>query len=138
MSARTWSMVCVAAAGAATLGCQQTRRIVVTSEPTGALVTLNDVEVGRTPVEVDFTWFGAYDVRLSKEGYEPLWTSAEAEPKLHDQPGLDLLAAFVPGGTETIVEWHFELEPLVVNQRMLLDRADDARSMLEGPEGGRD
>ena len=48
-------------------GCQQ-RTIRVTSEPSGAVAYLNDVEVGRTPVEVDFTWFGTYEVRLEKEG----------------------------------------------------------------------
>ena len=62
------------------------RRITITSEPSGAIVSLNDTEVGRTPVEVDFTYFGVYDVRLRKEGYEPIVTTAEAKAPLHEQP----------------------------------------------------
>ena len=122
------------AASASLLACAQQRTISITSEPAGAAVTLNDIEVGRTPVEVDFTWFGVYDVRLTKPGYEPLITTAEAEPRLHDQPGLDLLAAFIPGGTETIIDWHFTLTPQPtnpsINQQSLINNALQTRQTL--------
>lgn len=48
-------------------GCVR-RTITITSEPSGALVHLNDTEIGRTPVTVGFTHYGVYDVRLSHEG----------------------------------------------------------------------
>ncbi|MEM1165400.1 MAG: PEGA domain-containing protein [Planctomycetota bacterium] len=114
-------------------GCQHTRRIRVTSEPTGALVHLNDVEVGRTPLEVDFTYFGTYDVRLSKAGYEPLRTTAVARPRLHDQPVLDLGALFVPGGVDTIIDWHFEMARENVTAEELLQRALAGRDLLGDP-----
>jgi hypothetical protein len=61
--------------GASTLvGCVE-RTISITSEPRGALVYLNDEEVGRTPVSVPFTYYGVYDVRLERE---PEWASVEA------------------------------------------------------------
>lgn len=47
-----------------TLGCVQ-RTITITSNPTGALVHLNDEEVGRTPLTVPFTFYGTYDVRVA-------------------------------------------------------------------------
>ena len=59
-------------------GCVK-RTIMVTSDPEGALVWLNEREVGRTPVEVEFLYYGTYDVRLVKDGYEPLLTKGEAE-----------------------------------------------------------
>src|SRR4051812_11540396 len=52
-------------------GCVQ-RTLTVKSDPPGAIVSLNGVEVGRTPIERDFTWYGVYDVELRKDGYEPL------------------------------------------------------------------
>jgi hypothetical protein len=59
--------------GAATLlaGCVE-RTITINSEPQGALVYLNDEEVGRTPVSVPFLYYGTYDVRLE---HEPEWMS---------------------------------------------------------------
>ncbi|MEM9296507.1 MAG: PEGA domain-containing protein [Planctomycetota bacterium] len=90
-------------------GCVQ-RTITVTSEPPGALVSLNDVEVGRTPVTTDFLFYGVYDVRLTLDGYTPLRTQAEAEAPWWDYPGPDLFAEAVPG-LKSEVAWHFELEP---------------------------
>ena len=48
-------------------GCIE-RLITVRSQPPGALVYLNDEEVGRTPVTVPFKFYGVYDVRLEHEG----------------------------------------------------------------------
>jgi len=93
----------------ACVGCVQ-RTITVTSQPSGALVYLNDEEVGRTPVSAPFTHYGTYDVRLEAEGYEPLWTEARAKAPWWEYPGPDLLAEAVPGGASKVA-WHFELQP---------------------------
>lgn len=103
-------------------GCVE-RRIMITSEPTDALVHLNDVEVGRTPLEVDFTYFGVYDVRIRKTGYEPLVTSREAEAPFHEWPVIDFVAMAVPVRKRTIIRWHFDLEPESHDTGALLDRA---------------
>ncbi|MBL8757212.1 MAG: PEGA domain-containing protein [Phycisphaerae bacterium] len=102
----------VLAAGTLVACGRQERTIAITSEPPGAVVWLNDYELGRTPVETDFTFFGVYDVRLSKPGYEPLLTSREAQAPLHEQPGIDLVAAALPGVRRTRIEWHFVLAPV--------------------------
>src|SRR6202000_2421377 len=47
-------------------GCVE-RKITIGSAPAGAIVTLNDEEVGRTPVTVPFTWYGDYDIVLRLE-----------------------------------------------------------------------
>ena len=110
------------------------RTISVTSQPTGALVHLNDEEVGRTPVTIPFTWYGTYDVRVQKEGYLPLWTQARAKPPWWETPGLDLLAEAVPGARSE-VEWHFDLEPRPeptdADADALLDRARAMRHRVE-------
>ncbi len=40
------------------------RRITLASDPAGAIVLLNDVEVGRTPLTIPFEWYGDYDIRI--------------------------------------------------------------------------
>lgn len=115
------------------------RTIVVTSEPAGAVVWLNDVEIGRTPVETDFTFFGTYDVRLRLDGYEPVTTSRKTDAPWHEWPGVDLAAAVIPLRFETKIEWHFDLlqaEEFRLEsgeaERLLLDRADEMRRVTAG------
>ena len=52
-------------------GCVQ-RKITITSNPPGALVIMNDREVGRTPVTTDFLWYGDYEFIVRKDGFETL------------------------------------------------------------------
>jgi hypothetical protein len=120
-------------------GCVE-RRIHVTSEPTGARVWLNDVDVGVTPLEVDFNYFGVYDVRLRKEGFEPLATTAEAEAPFHEWPVIDFFALAWPGTKRTDIRWHFEMAPEDVDTAALLERAvtlrdaEEARAAAEAAE----
>jgi hypothetical protein len=113
-------------------GCVE-RTIRVTSEPAGAIVWLNDVEIGRTPVETDFTFYGTYDVRLNREGCEPIVTTREAKAPVHEWPGLDLVALALPFTFTNVVEWNFEMTPTPESidpeaaAAALLERADEAR-----------
>ncbi|MEM1424369.1 MAG: PEGA domain-containing protein [Planctomycetota bacterium] len=118
------------------VGCgTQSRRIVVTSDPSGARVHLNDIDVGVTPVEVDFTYFGVYEVRLAKSGYEPLVAAREAEAPIHEWPGFDLVAMALPGDEVTEIAWHFVLEESDDDPVALMERAREVRGML-GASGG--
>ncbi len=110
------------------------RTLVITSDPPGALVHVNDVQLGETPLEADFTWFGKYDVRLSKPGFEPLVTAADANPNLHDQPVFDFFSELLPGTRNTVVRWHFTLEPEDADTAALLERARDARQRANSPD----
>lgn len=118
-------------------GCMQ-RSLEITSEPEGATVYLNDVEVGRTPLEVGFTYYGEYDVLLMKDGYEPLRTRADAVAPVYEHPPLDLAAEAMPWGVRTRVPWHFVMTPLPATaeekaaaEAALLDRARATREKLE-------
>jgi len=59
-------------------GCVE-RYISITTKPAGAIVWLNDEEVGATPVTVPFTWYGEYEVVVRQAGYKTLKTSRQAE-----------------------------------------------------------
>lgn len=109
-------------------GCVQ-RTISITSEPSGALVYLNDEEVGRTPVRVPFTFYGNYDVRLEAEGHQPLWTSRKANPPLWEHPGPDLFAELVPGARVNL-QWHFDLERLPPVEERSVEALEERASAL--------
>ncbi|MCC6580441.1 MAG: PEGA domain-containing protein [Phycisphaeraceae bacterium] len=112
-------------------GCVE-RRITITSNPSGALVRLNDEEVGRTPLTVPFKYYGVYDVRLNHDGYKPLWTTHEAKAPWWELPGPDLAAEFF---THAVVElpWHFDMEVAPMDdENATLDRASQMRSSVQG------
>lgn len=112
-------------------GCLE-RRLHITSTPPGALVTLNDVDVGRTPVEVDFTHYGVYDVRLRREGYEPLVTHAEAKAPVYEWPGIDFFAEVFPSRIVTDIDWHFDLTPARDDVDALVARARQMQDQVGG------
>src|SRR4051812_21539996 len=43
------------------------RVVTVQSDPPGALVYMNEEEIGRTPVSKEFLWYGNYDMVLRKD-----------------------------------------------------------------------
>ena len=88
-------------------GCVE-RRLMISSDPPGALVYLNDQEVGRTPLKVPFKWYGTYDVRVEQAGYQTLETQQAAEQPWWEYPGPDLIAEAVPGN-DVELYWHFKL-----------------------------
>ncbi len=108
------------------------RTIIVTSEPPGALVTLNGVEVGPTPLEVGFRFYGQYDLRLRKDGYEPLAAAPWAAAPWYDYPPLDFILLPIP--IDTTVRWHYEMQPMSVEQDSrdaLVERADEMRQAIQ-------
>jgi hypothetical protein len=119
-------------------GCVK-RTMRITSDPSGALVWVNDREVGRTPVDVGFVYYGTYDVRLIKERFEPLLTFGEAKPPLWDNVPLDLAAELLPFELHSNVHWHYVLEPRDDSREALIERGEDLRSELaaEEAENGR-
>jgi hypothetical protein len=76
-------------------GCVR-RTMVINSEPSGALVYMNGQEIGRTPIERDFTWYGTYDVQVRKEGYETLKTHSKVIAPWWQWVPFDLPAELFP------------------------------------------
>ncbi|MFN7022588.1 MAG: PEGA domain-containing protein, partial [Phycisphaerales bacterium] len=107
----------------------------------GALVWLNDVEVGTTPLETDFTYYGGYDVRIRRPGFEPVLDRRKIEPPLYERPVIDLFAEMWPGRLHNRVEWAYALTPAVERdpdrraaERTVIARASELRAQLEGPD----
>lgn len=69
-SGRAAVVCCCLLAGAAVAaagGCVQ-RRMTVRSNPPGALVYVDDYQIGTTPVSTDFIYYGTRKIRLVKDG----------------------------------------------------------------------
>ena len=138
MTRRACRIVAVAFAAAIVAGCIQ-RTITIESDPSGALVHLNDEEVGRTPVTVPFTFYGTYDVRVEKDGYQTLNTPQKAEAEWFEAPGPDLFVELMPWTTKAELQWHFALDPLgPVSEEILLDHARQMRSLVGQETAGAD
>lgn len=115
-------------------GCVR-RTITITSEPAGALCWLNGREVGRTPVTVDFLYYGEYDVQLTHDGFEPLLTTGNAKAPLWDSIPLDMASEVWPGEPHADIRWHYVLQPRESDRDALVERAKDLREqlLLEAP-----
>ena len=117
-------------------GCvEQTMKI--TSEPPGALVYLNQQEVGRTPLERDFTWYGDYDVQLRLEGYETLKTHQKVIAPAWNWVPFDLVAQLLPIPLKDHRSYNYTLKPLDPAKDEspgLLNRADYLKGKLESSE----
>jgi len=69
-SVEFWAAFCGCLVVAAA-GCVQ-RRMTIRSNPPGALVYVDDYQIGTTPVSNDFVYYGTRKIRLVKDGYETL------------------------------------------------------------------
>ncbi|RLS34440.1 MAG: PEGA domain-containing protein [Planctomycetota bacterium] len=70
-SRKTLVLLVAAATIVPAAGCVQ-RRMTIRSNPPGALVYVDDYQIGTTPVSTDFTYYGTRKIRLVKDGYETL------------------------------------------------------------------
>ncbi len=117
-------------------GCAQ-RDITINSEPPGAMVYVNDQEIGRTPLTRDFQWYGTYDVQLRKEGYETENRHATIVAQPWFWPPFDLFVELLPFHVKDHRERTFVLHPATsqpVDQTIMLSRAADLAAKLQSSE----
>jgi hypothetical protein len=121
-----------AAAGLFAGGCVE-RTMTFDSQPSGALVYVNDREVGRTPAQMDFTQYGWYDVEVRKEGFETAKVRQRVLPPVWQIPPIDLLAEFMPWRPKDRRNYTYELKPTTdADPDAMLSRAAELRGQLEG------
>jgi len=103
-----------------------TRRVMITSDPPGAIVYRDGQPLGPTPVEQPFVYYGKYRYRLVKDGYAPLDVEPELCPPWYQYPGIDFIAeTLIPYPFRDVQQVHFVLQPLETV------RNDDVRSAAE-------
>jgi len=110
-------------------GCVE-RKLTINTEPQGALIVLNDEEIGLSPVTVGFNWYGDYKVRANKRGYAILNTHRELEGPLYDKFPFDFFAEILwPGRIVDEYEWTFEMVPYEApNREQLIETAQEVKT----------
>jgi hypothetical protein len=109
-------------------GCVR-RRLNVHSNPPGALVYVDNQQIGTTPCSVDFTYYGTREIRLVKPGYETLTLNQPIPAPWYQIPPLDFFSEnLVPTkirDNRTVV---YDLAPqVIVPPEQLVDRANRLR-----------
>ena len=116
---------------AASTGCVR-RELTIESDPPGALVFLNDQEIGRTPVTRSFTFYGTYDVVLRLEGYDTLRAKKLVLAPWWQWVPIDFAAEFFPLTDRQTARFVLQrsVEPGFDPPETLLERAAELRSQL--------
>ncbi len=111
-----------------------TRRVLITSSPSGAMVYRNGQPIGVTPVEEPFTYYGKYHYRLVRDGCEPTDFYPDLVAPWYQYPGIDFI-------TENVIPWqfrdrpvlHFQLPPArVIRHDDIRGRANQLQEMSKG------
>ncbi len=112
-------------------GCVE-RELTINTQPQGALVVLNDEEIGNSPVTVPFNWYGDYRLRISKSGFETLNTHRKLKGPWYDHFPFDFFAQIVyPKRIVDSYEWTFELSlKQQISREELIEKADELKKQL--------
>ena len=110
-------------------GCVE-RKLTINTSPQDAVVILNDEEVGRSPVTVTFNWYGDYNVRIEKPGYETLNTHKNLEAPRHDKFPYDFFAQILnPKRIVDEYEWSFSLtQEKIKSREQLIESAKQLKN----------
>lgn len=105
------------------------RRMTVRSNPPGALVFVDNVEIGTTPVSTDFIYYGTRRIELVKDGYETLVVHQKIPAPWFQWFPLDFVTEnLVPADIRDERAFDFAMRPqTVVPTEQLLDRASQLR-----------
>jgi hypothetical protein len=117
-------------------GCVE-QTMTITTDPPGALVSLNGQELGRTPLQQDFIWYGNYDVAVRKDGYQTLKTHKWVKAPWWNWPPFDLIADCLPWQIRDHEHLKFALAPVTsaaTQPSVLMERAMEMQGQLQSSE----
>ena len=111
-------------------GCVE-RRFVITSNPPGATVYREGMQLGVTPVDDSFVYYGDREYTLVLDGFETMKVKQKAPPPWYQIPPLDFLAENLwPFKIrDTRRPEPYQLQPLQSpNPNQVIDRAQQLRN----------
>jgi hypothetical protein len=125
---RAWTVLVIGLMLLPATGCVR-RRLNVRTNPPGALVYVDNQQIGTTPCSVDFTYYGTREIRLIKPGYETLTVNQPIPMPWYQIPPLDFVSEnLTPTKIRDNRTVTYDLAPqLIVPTEQLLDRANQLR-----------
>lgn len=108
--ARLLAAAALAALACASAGCVRSKAV-VTSDPPGADIRMNDIQFGTTPVEIPFTWYWYYDFQAELDGHETLVQRERFRPPLYLAFPLDFVMEAMPFAVRDTKKVHLVLQP---------------------------
>ena len=109
---KIFNIIKVVSVGLFFSGCLS-KTITVTSTPPGAILSINDVEIGKTPTTTDWHGGGTYRFELKHKSYQPVDEHIKIKYRWYSYPIIDMGADFMT--TKNINDhrqWHFDMQPL--------------------------
>ncbi len=115
------------------VGCVE-RNMVITSEPSGADIWVNDQWHGKTPFELPFKHYGVFSIRLEAEGYYPMYVKEPVAAPAYERLGIDLISeAAIPATIHDERNMHYVMQKIESPDAIaeVLERADDMISRTD-------
>jgi len=109
-------------------GCVR-RRLNVRTNPPGALVYVDNQQIGTTPCSTDFVYYGTREIRLVKPGFETLTVNQPIPTPWYQYPPLDFISENLVGSKirdNRTVTYNLSPQVMVPTQE-LIDRANQLR-----------
>jgi hypothetical protein len=123
-----WTLCLLCVSG----GCVQ-RRMLIRSQPEGAMVTIDRQAIGQTPVSVPFTYYGTREIQLEKDGFQTIAVRQRIRPPWYEWFPLSFFSNhFALREIRDVRRLDFELIPKVqVSEYQLIERANQLRTDVE-------
>jgi hypothetical protein len=105
------------------------RRLLIRSDPPGAVVYVDHERVGTTPCAVNYLYYGTRNIRLVKDGFETLEVEQPLPAPWYEVPPVDFVSdVLVPYEIRDVRGVTYRLQPqYIVPQEHLLARAEELR-----------
>lgn len=138
---KRWLVGLVVLAALMETGCVR-RRLMIRSNPPGAMVYVDNQPIGTTPCATDFIYYGTREIRLVKAGYETLTVNQPLPAPWYQIAPLDFVSEnLVPHKIQDYRTASYNLVPqVIVPNEQLIARGEQLRqSTLQGavvPAGG--
>ena len=123
-----WAMWAVCIAVILLSGCVR-RRMTVRTNPPGALVYVDDQEIGTTPVSTDFTYYGTRKIQLVKDGFETMTVKQSFLAPWYEYPIVDFFSENLwPFELRDEHLLNFQMQPQqILPTERLMERAENLR-----------
>ncbi|MDY0167495.1 MAG: PEGA domain-containing protein [Thermoguttaceae bacterium] len=127
----TLALVCLCACG-----CVR-RRMTIQTNPPGALVYVDDYEIGTTPISTNFIYYGHRKIRLVKDGFETKTVMEHIPPPWYQYFPFDFVAEnVVPGEIRDRRTLTYNLTPqTIAPTEAVLGRAEQLRRGMHQASG---